>query len=67
MSSKDIFKNYAVKVVIKVQKGSHVLITDNFAESEMILPRGQNYRIISARQNEKKQVELTLEFMEAEK
>jgi len=53
MTLKNIFKNYPVKVVIKVQKGSHVLITDNFEESEMILPRGQNYSVISARQNEK--------------
>ncbi|WP_194130637.1 ADP-ribosyltransferase [Streptococcus pyogenes] len=36
-----------IKTEIKVPKGSHVYLTDNEEESEIILPRGTKYDIIN--------------------
>ncbi|HFU5152598.1 TPA: ADP-ribosyltransferase [Streptococcus pyogenes] len=51
-----------IKTKIKVPKGSHVYLTDNEEESEIILPRGTKYDIINAKINEYEEIEITMEI-----
>lgn len=65
-TSYDIKKNMMgyrpIKTEIKVPKGSHVYLTDNEEESEIILPRGTKYDIINADINEHGEIEITMEM-----
>ncbi|WP_067100785.1 ADP-ribosyltransferase [Streptococcus sp. DD13] len=45
------FKNRLVKTIINIPKSHHIYFTDNDDESEIILPRGTKYDIISAKEN----------------
>jgi len=42
------FKNYPIRLRIQAEKGQKVYMTDNFEESEMILPRNSNFVITKA-------------------
>ncbi|ESA51027.1 phage protein [Streptococcus pyogenes] len=65
-ASYDVKKNVMgyrpIKTEIKVPKGSHVYLTDNEEESEIILPRGTKYDIINAKINEYEEIEITMEI-----
>ena len=45
------FKNRPVKTIINIPKNHQIYFTDNDDESEIILPRGTKYDIISAKEN----------------
>lgn len=45
------FKNRPVKTIINIPKNHQIYFTDNDDESEIILPRGAKYDIISAKEN----------------
>lgn len=49
LSANNLFKNLPVEVTFVLPKGTKMLITDNFIESEAILSRGVTYAIIRAR------------------
>ena len=42
------FKNHPIRLRIQAEKGQKVYMTDNFEESEMILPRNSNFVITKA-------------------
>lgn len=46
----NIFKDRrSVRVNIRAKKGAHAFVSDNYPESEVILPRGSKLKLISAR------------------
>lgn len=45
------FKNRPVKTIINIPKNHQIYFTDNDGESEIILPRGTKYDIISVKEN----------------
>ena len=47
----NFFKNRPVKTIINIPKDYQVYFTDNDDESEIILPRGTKYDIISVKEN----------------
>ncbi|EPC6829327.1 ADP-ribosyltransferase, partial [Streptococcus pyogenes] len=59
---KNVMGYRPIKTEIKVPKGSHVYLTDNEEESEIILPRGTKYDIINAKINEYEEIEITMEI-----
>lgn len=46
------FKNRPVKTIINIPKDSDIYFTDNDGESEIIIPRGAKYDIISVKQKD---------------
>lgn len=62
MLKKNVMGYRPIKTKIKVPKGSHVYLTDNEEESEIILPRGTKYDIINAKINEYEEIEITMEI-----
>ncbi|HFI0592967.1 TPA: ADP-ribosyltransferase [Streptococcus suis] len=48
----NFFKNRPVKTIINISKNSDIYFTDNDGESEIIIPRGAKYDIISVKQKD---------------
>lgn len=48
-SSKNVFCNYPIKMVIQAPKGTHMFATKNHAESEVIFMSNTKYKVLSAR------------------
>lgn len=57
----NFFKDRQIKTIINIPKGSEIYFTDNNDESEIIIPRGAKYEIISVkRKGDNTIIEMTL-------